>query len=145
MAQIKAEYEAVAEFETLAKGLVNKYPGVFSDIDLSKIKCVGITNKERKDGKRMWDVKPVPMPVKMDCPFSYYLVVFMNDWVEMDETRRLLLVADALLSIPDEDDNGKIIQPDMKDFSLMLRTFGVDYMDKSGAPNLLKDKVDWKK
>lgn len=143
MPQVKPEYEIVSEFSTLAQGLKAKYPDIFGSIDLDTIKCVGITNKERKPGKRMWESKPVAMPVKMDCPYAYYIVVYMKDWVELDETYRLLLVADALCSIPSADDEGKILQPDMKDFSIMLRTFGVDYMDKQGSPNLLKDNVKW--
>lgn len=141
--QVKPEFEIVAEFATLAQGLKAKYPDVFGAIDLDTIKCVGITNKERKPNKRLWESKPVVMPIKMDCPYTYYIVVYMKDWVELDETYRLLLVADALCSIPSADDEGKIIQPDMKDFSIMLRTFGVDYMDKQGSPNLLKSDVKW--
>jgi hypothetical protein len=145
MPQIKNEYEAVAEFATLANGLQAKYPEIFAGVDVSKIRCVAITNKERKQGKRMWDISPVKMPAKMDCPYNYYVVVFMKDWIEQDEAHRLLLVADILNAIPSDDDEGKILQPDCKDFFVMLRTFGIDYMDSANVPHLLKEKITWKR
>lgn len=145
MAQIKAEYEVVEEFDDIASKLVNKYPEVFGGIECNKIKCVGITNKERKDGKKLWEVRGVPAPISMDCAFRYYIVIYMSDWVEMDDTRRALLVASTLMAIPNEDEKeGKVNPFDMKDYATMVRTFGVDYLDKATSPNILSDDVEWK-
>jgi len=147
MAQIKAEFENVDEFAKYAKGLKTKYPEVFDGIDVDKLKCVSITNKERgKSKKKLWTISPVKMPIRMDCPYSYYVILFATDWAELNEKMRLMLVADVLQSIPTDDDEGKVISPDMREFAVMLRTFGVDFMDdESKVPHLINDKVEWKR
>jgi hypothetical protein len=146
MPQIKPEYEIVNEFSSFASSLQSRYPEIFDGVDVSKLRCVSITNKERKDTKKLWDVRPVQMPIKMDCPYNYYIVLYAKDWAELDEKHRLLLVADILQAIPtDGSDEGKILQPDLKDFAIMLRTFGVDYMDQEKVPHLINDQVTWKR
>ena len=97
-----------------------------------------------KARKKIWGVLPVKMPVRMDCPYTYYVIVHSKDWSELNEKMRLMLVADVLQSIP-PDDEGKVLQPDMKEYSVMLRTFGVDFMEKEkSVPHLLNDNVVWK-
>jgi len=84
------------------------------------------------------------MPIRMDCPYAYYLVIFMSDWNEMAEKHRKLLVASALLSIPtDEDKEGQVNQFDLKDFDIMVRTFGIDYLIKDDVPDLIKEDIKW--
>ena len=145
MANIKPEFETVEEFDDIASKLVNKYPEVFGGIECDKIKCVGITNKERKEGKKMWEVRGVPAPLSMDCPFSYYIIIFMSDWAEMDEKRRAMLVASTLMAVPHEDEKeGKVNPFDLKDYITMVRTFGVDYLDRSEVADILKDDIEWK-
>ena len=144
--QQKPEYENVSEWETIASQLISKYPEVFGGIECDKIRCVAITNKERKEGKKMWEVRGVPAPISMDCPYSYYIVIYMSDWVELSEKRRSLLVASALMAIPNKEEKteGKTNPFDMKDYATMVRTFGVDYLEDENAPDLLKDNVEWK-
>jgi len=145
--QIKPEFETVPEFATHAKSLKTKFPEIFDGIDVDKLKCVSITNKERgKAKKKLWTVLPVKQPIRMDCPYSYYVILFATDWAELNEKMRLLLVADVLQSIPTDDDEGKLISPDMHEFAVMIRTFGADFMDdESKVPHLIKDKVEWKR
>lgn len=145
MAQSKPEYESIDEYSNIASQLINKYPEVFGQLDVDKIKCVAITNKERSDRKPLWEVRSVPYPIRMDCPYAYYIIVYMSDWVELDDAHKAALVAASLHAIPFESDKeGKVNQPDMKDYSNMLRTMGVDYMDSPDIPNLLTDEVEWK-
>ena len=145
MANIAPEFEVVHEFATLAHGLQERHPEIFDGIDIDKIRCVSITNKERgKKRRKLWGILPVKNPIRMDCPYTYYVIVYNKDWVELNEKMRLMMVADVLQSVPAEDD-GKVLQPDMKEFSVMLRTFGVDFMEnESRIPHLLNDKINWK-
>ena len=147
MAQVKAEYSTVDEFAKHAKGLKNKYPEIFDGIDVDRLKCVSIINKERgKAKKKLWTILPVKQPIRMDCPYSYYVILFESDWEELNDKMRLMMVADVLQSIPTDEDEGKVISPDMHEFAVMLRTFGVDFMDdESKVPHLLDEKVDWKR
>jgi len=145
MAQLKLEYDIVDEFADIASALSAKYPEVFGGVDTTKIRCVAIINKERKDNAKMWEVKAVPMPIRMDCPYAWYVVIFLSDWAEMDEVHRQLFVADIMCSIPFDGEEGKVVRPDLNDYSVMLRTFGVDYMDKPTADlkNLLECDIKW--
>ena len=145
MAQIKKEFEAVEEFDDIASKLVNKYPEVFGGVDCEKIKCVAITNKNRREGKKLWEVRGVPAPISMDCPFNYYIILFMEDWIEMNDNRRAVLVAATLMAIPHEEDKeGKVNNFDMKDYYTMVRTFGVDYLESEGIPDILNEDVKWR-
>ena len=142
--QIKAEYEEVQDFATIANKLVQKYPGIFFELDVNKVKCVGIVNKERSSRKKMWEVKAVPMPISMDCPYSYYIIVHLSDWTEMEDKHKYLLIADALLAIPTNEENeGKVNGFDLKDYDVMIRTFGVDYLEKTSVPDIIKNNIEW--
>jgi hypothetical protein len=144
MAQVKAEYQALDEFTNIATQLIAKYPEVFGSMEVDKVKCVAITNKERKDSKKMWEVKAVPYPIRMDCPYSYYVILYMSDWSVLGEAHQAALVADVLHTIPSSDDEeGKTNPFDLKDFGNVLRTLGVDYMENDKIPNLIKDNVKW--
>jgi len=144
MPQIKPEYEEVTEFPMMASKLVKKYPEVFDDLDINSIRCVAITNKERSSKKRRWEVKAVSMPIKMDCAYSYYIIIYNSDWTEMEEKNQVMLVAAALLAIPtDSSEEGKTNPFDLKDFDLMIRTFGVGYLDNDKIPNLINENVNW--
>ena len=145
MPQIKPEYEVVKEYNDLAAALVEKYPEAFPGVDVDRIRCFAVTNKDRKENKPPWDIKAVPMPVLLDCPFAWYIMIFMNDWDEMSQIRRQLLVADSLCAIPEDGEEGKINSKDMKGFSVMLRTFGTDFMEKpeKELKDLLEGSIDW--
>ena len=144
MANVKTEYTENTEAAAIASQLVEKYPEVFGALDVANITFRRIMNKERNEKKKYWEVKSVPFPVRIDCPHGYYITMYNQDWAEMDESHRALLVAEALHTIPTEQDKeGKLNTFDIKTFGNMVRTFGVDFMDKSDVPNLLKDTVKW--
>lgn len=147
MAKEKAEYEPLADFKELAYKIVDRYPDRFSGIDLDRVQVYAIINKERKNDK-LFEVHAVKMPLLLDTKFSHYLVVYASDWNSMDDKHRLLLVCQCLFAIP-LDDNGemeteKVNTFDMKDFSVMLRTFGTDYLVRDDIPHLLDEEVIWK-
>ena len=143
--QIKPEYEIVEEYSNIASLLIAKYPDVFSNVDVKKIRCVAITNKERTERKKIWEVKAVPMPIKMDCPYGWYVIIYLNDWVEMTEKRKQYLVASSMCAIPEEEQEGKVFPPDLKDYSVMVRTLGVDYMEKPDDElrDIIKENIKW--
>ena len=147
MAQDKPVYEAVDEFPQLASALVEKYPEVFYGIEVSKIRCVKITNKDRKETKqKKFETQPVKMPVLMDAPYGWYITVWHNFWDGYTENQKLLLISDALHDIPTNpvEDEGKVVPCDVKAHSTMVRTFkGIDYLDDPDIPHLLNDQIEW--
>ena len=84
------------------------------------------------------------MPIRLDCPFSFYVIIAMNEWVSRDESHQAALTMDVLCSIS-RDGDGKVVTFDMKDHGVMLRTLGVDYHTSPNIPNILEGKTSWKK
>jgi hypothetical protein len=146
MAQDKPIYEAVEEFPNMANALVEKYPQVFYGIEVEKLRCVKITNKDRKPEKKMYEVQAVKMPVAMDAPYGWYITVWHNFWDAFTENQKLLLIADALHGIPSNSvqDEGKVVPCDVKEHSTMVRTFGgIDWLDDPNVKHLLNDEIKW--
>ncbi len=143
MPQIATQYEELNDFTNIAAKLVERYPDIFAAITLDKIACVAITNKEYQEGKKKWEVKTMGPPETIYCQKEYIFVVYQDDWSAMNIKHQNLLVADALLSISPDGD-GKTVPFDMKDHSIMLRTFGVDYLDNPEAPDILSQNVAWR-
>lgn len=145
MAQVEPIYEEVSEFLQHADKIIEKYPEQFGNIDVSKIACVAIQNKERSDKKtQLWDIKAIKPPISLFSSKEYIFVFYQKDWDEMSEKHRKLIVADCLCSIP-PGGGGAVNPMDYKDHSMMLRTLGVDYMDRDDVPDILDADVDWKK
>lgn len=149
MAQIVPEYEGLDEYADLAKDIVAKYKDKFTGIDLKRIRAYVITNKERTESNnKLFEIKAVPMPIRLDCPYAYYVVFYQEDWNALSDKHKLLLIAQTLCAIPvdenEEMEEGKVKAPDMKDFATMLRTFGTDYLTRDDVPNILSDNVNWR-
>jgi hypothetical protein len=141
--QIKPEYEAIDDFKTIALKLVDKYPEFFNGINANEIKCVGITNKDPKDGKDVFDIMPVPMPIRMDCAFSYYAICNMQDWMGMDRKHQQVEVFRVLSRISPEND-GRVLPFDLKDVYTVVKNFGPDYR-RVDVPDILAEGFSIKK
>ena len=144
MPQLKPEYDVIEDFKATATKLVEKYPEVLDGINPSLIRCVGVTNKDPKEGKPLWEIRPVPMPIRLDCPYDFYVIVNMNDWQSFSPKHQALLAMDVLCSLSREGD-GKVVPFDLKDHAVILRTVGVDYMKRADVPDIINDQINWKK
>ena len=144
MSQTKAEYAELPEFLDIARKLIKKHPDVFGPVDVSLIQCVAIMNKPRKEEAQEIKIVSVPMPIRMNCPYAYYITLHNEDWVDRDEVHRQYLVAEALMYI-DPEEEGKIRKPDAQYFNVMLRTFGPDHQEKPVLPDLLSETIKWVK
>lgn len=149
MAKEPAKYEVNDEFNQLAVQLVEKYPDKFMNIEVDKVRCVNVTNKERqtKDencSDRIWKLQAVKMPIKLDCPYSWYVILHESDWEELSEKHKVALVADCLHGIPSGLDNeGKVQTPDTKGYHAVFKTLGIDFLTDPDIPHLLEDEVEW--
>lgn len=147
MPKQRPEYEVANDFKEIARKLVEKYDEQFVGIDVDKIQAVVITNKERPDrSEKYWEMIPVKPPVSMDCKYERYVIMYESDWDLMPEKNKYLLVAAVLTGIPvnDEGEAEEKVKPfDYKDYSVMARTFGVDYITKDNVPNILKEDINF--
>lgn len=146
--QVKPEYEEITEFNDIAIQLINKFPEVFPNVDaedfMSKIKCVGITNKERKDEGERAKIEGITMPKRMFSEAAYVITLYSQDWNEMAKKHKASLVMNMLRRIPlDAESEGKVNPLDFKDDGMLVRTLGADYMDRDDIPDLLDEDVKW--
>jgi hypothetical protein len=148
VSQQKSEYEVVNEFSNFAHQIVDKYPEVFYGINVDKIRCVKIVNKNRSDkAKSLWKLQGVKMPMLLDCPYSYYVTIYSMDWDIFTEKQKYLLVAQILFGVSNnKDDEGKVISFDSHDYAVMQRTFekqGIDYLENPSSPHIINDDIEW--
>ena len=148
MAQDKPNYEVNDEFNTMAVQIADKYPAKFDHIEVGKVCCVNITNKERKDKdgscERIWRLQAVKMPMAMHCEYGWYVVLHNHDWEDLSEKHKLALVSDVLHGLPNEIDNeGKVNPCDTKGFHSIFKTLGLDYLNDPDITHILDDDVKW--
>jgi len=145
MAQTPAEYQTLPEITEIMKTIVSINSTHFSGVDVDVVRAYAITNKDRSEKqKKMWDLKSVPMPIKLDCPYSYYVIVYLSDWDSMLQWQKGMLVLDMIHALPNGlDDEGKVNPMDLKDYSPMIRTFGADYLLKQPKTDILSDPIKW--
>jgi hypothetical protein len=146
MAKERKEYEVVNEFRGLARQIIDKYPQQFYGVEIDKVQCVKIVNKERPEKHtKLFSNTAVKMPIALDAPYLWYITVFDSDWKILSDKHKLLLVAEILCSIPTgEEETGKVNAFDSKGYKLMQRTFkGIDYMDSPSVPHILNEDINW--
>jgi hypothetical protein len=146
MPNVKPEFEIDNTFVQLAHQIVDKYPEAFDGIEVDKIRCAKITNKERPNASdQLWKLQAVKMPVRLDCPFAWYITLFSSDWDKLENKSKLLLVAQILFAIPtDADNEGKVNTFDSKDFAVMQRTFKtIDYLREPNMPHIIDEEINW--
>ena len=141
MAQVKCTYDNVDEFAEKANKLLKKYPDFFGDVDVSRIKCLAINNKERSERKKLWEMRAIPDFAQPDCPYSYYAIVYLNDWTEMPEKIKNRLVATLLYAVLEEE--CKVKPFDMRDYGPIVRTLGTDYLEDEKGLDPLTEDVKW--
>lgn len=143
MPQIAPDFEELPEILQFADQLIDRYPEMFGGIELSRISAFAVTNKDRKDeSKPIWEMMSVKPPLSIMCNKDYVIKIFLNSYEAMGEKHRVAMVADALNSIS-SDGQGKLNARDLKEYAVMVRTLGVDYMTNPDIPDLLNSDVDW--
>jgi hypothetical protein len=144
MSNTPNQYEELNDFNQIAERLLDRYPEIFSDRKIDKIAAVSLLNKDRSEKKKqIWEIKPVVPPITLFCHKEYVVTFYASDWISMSDEHKALAVADVLLSISSEG-QGKTVPFDLKDHSVMLRTFGVDYLSRPDIPNILDRNIEWK-
>ena len=143
MVKLKPQYVEMEEFYEIAKDLSNKYYDLFGTRDYSRIRAYAVVNKNRQDDSQpWWSVIQVKEPLCDIFEVDYVFKLFLNDWDAMMDKNKYLLIADALLSI--DSVNDRIKKFDVQDHSLMIKNFGLDYLENSESPDILRDKFEWK-
>jgi hypothetical protein len=141
MAKEKPRYEVIEGSREMLEKLISLNDDRFGHIDPKIIGVVAIVNKEPSFP---YKIIKINNPVAMFCHLRYIFVFFESVWESMNEDQRGLIMLDMLFSLDPDEDEPKLIAPDVKDHSAMLRTFGVDYLDNPGIRDVLTKPIDWK-
>ena len=144
MAKEKPEYTVVDGFGDLVSKAINQNEDKFGHIDAKMIRMTLISNKEPPENGVTFKIIRVNNPVALFCPFRYIVVSWQQLWDEFSEDRKALMIFDILFSLEPDEDEPKLIAPDIKAHGTMLRTFGVDYMENPSLKGLLNKPIDWK-
>jgi hypothetical protein len=143
MAKEQAEYEVVDGFGELVGKMISLNEDRFGHIDYKMLRMTMITNKEPPCNCTFKIIR-VNNPVALFCPFRYVVVTWREVWDEMDEDRKGLMICDILNSLEPDENEPKLIPPDVKAHGVMLRTFGVDYMLNPNIKGLFSKPIEWK-
>jgi predicted metallopeptidase len=140
MAQIKPEWEIVKEAEEIVSRLCELYPDKLGHINPEAIGCAQVINKEKPDSSAtLAKIVGIKAPVSLYCTKQYVIAFFKNTWDELNKPQKSVLIMSMLLRIPDDSDGG-ILAEDLKDLKVLVRAFGVDYLDSPRLPDLTADK-----
>jgi hypothetical protein len=144
IAKEKPIYEIVEEFGDMLTTLVNVNEDKFGEVDPKMLRMVKITNKEPPEVAPYFKIKAINNPTALFCPFRFIVITWSQAWDVFDEDQRALLLLDVLHYLAPDEEEPKLIQPDIKDHGPMLRTFGVDYMSNPDLKGILKGPIRWR-
>lgn len=141
MPQEKPQWEELPEFIQLAEKITAKYDELEA-IEISKIIAYVCTNKSKPESKaKLYELTAEKEPVSFTNTKSYFVTIFQEDWDARGPAERALIVLSVLLRI-DPTEPGKILPLDYKDQSVMVNTFGANWMENGSLPNILEKRVE---
>jgi len=136
-------YMVLKEAMDIVEKLKYLYPDKFWKVDPKEVGVVAIENKTRPEkSKILSKIIGVRQPISIFCNKKYIIELYYSDWVNFTESQKAVLIAKELYHIHEESD-GKMEDFDLKDFTDLVKAFGVDYFKSHDLPNLLDGKVNW--
>ncbi len=141
MPQILPHWVEVPEFIEMANKIVEHYPQLFSEIDLSQVIAYACINKDRPEkNKKPFEISGSCPPESFTNDKTYFIKMFQQVW-DRTENQKLALVFSALSRI-DPKQPGKVKPLDYADQEAMVESFGAHWHERGNLPNLLTDDVD---
>jgi predicted metallopeptidase len=139
MSQIKPEWEIVKEAEDIVARLCELYPDKLGHVNHEVVGCAQMINKEKPDSAPLAKIMGVKSPLSLYSTKQYVVAFHKNTWDSLTHPQKSVLVMSMLLRIPDDSDGG-LLAEDLKDLKVLVRAFGVDYIDSPKLPDLTADK-----
>jgi len=142
--QMIPDFEKLDEWEDIAKKLVDKYPERYGHIECNKLVAYIITNKEKTDIARPYEMQTDKLPMRLSNQYDYFIwFKHPEEWHEKTDNIKVALVLSALDRI-DPDKPYGVGPLDYRDQSLMLRTFGYGWAYNEKIPNALENDIVFK-
>ncbi|AEO93409.1 gp149 [Bacillus phage G] len=134
-----AEYSfADSKYESLAQDLIDADPIDLGHIDVS---AIAFLNKEEKNPKWPFRIIPIREPLTMLTKFEYYVEICESLLENATKEHIELHIYKILRQIDKE--SGRIIHPNVIEFSDIIDLFGYDWQEKKMLPSII-DQLDAK-
>lgn len=142
MPQLKPEYAISNEAMKIVEKLCQLYPERYGHVDPSKIGCVALTNKEKREKQSDSKIRGIKMPDALFASKLYIIEFYGDCWETYTPAQRSAMMLKNLDRIPDLDDgpDGSVLPEDLKDNRTLVNGWGVDYMANAGLPDFAASK-----
>lgn len=134
------EWEICHEAEEIVKGLREMYPEVLGHVDASMVGCAMIVNNPSPKSQK-WDsrIKGIREPESLFTSKLYVIYFYKDQWEKYTKIQREYMLLRQLGRIGDDFD-GAVLPESLKDDRMLVKKFGVDYMENPNLPDLLSEK-----
>lgn len=138
MPKIKSEWIIHKEAYNLVVKLCEMHPRHLGHLAPDMIGCVSIANKEKGETQPPSKIRGIRMPDALFSSVRYVIEFYQDIWEKYTPAQRAALIFKNLVRIPDSDDgpDGSILKQDLQDVRVLVKSFGVDYMDNPELPDL---------
>jgi len=144
MPKQKAIWIQVTEFNDIAAQLKERYPEVFSELEVDELIAWAVSNKSRPEKKKkFYEISAPPEPESFTNEKKVIVKYFKDDWENATEQQKQWLVFEAMARVDTEADPVKIRPLDYQGLSLILRTAGLNWETNPSLPDLIRDKIDF--
>jgi len=140
-----ADFIKDPDVENIGHMLIKAWGSLLGHIEPDKIlwvRDIGPINP--RGSKKAGSCIRIRPPYNLLDPDVFYIIAVhaRAKWDEMDNNKRAALIMHELLHIPEEFGEGALIDHDIKDFKILVDTFGSDYLIREDLPDLLAGEGD---
>ena len=138
MPKVKCEWIIHKEANEMVAKLCEMHPRHLGHITPATIGCVSISNKDKGDTQDDCRIRGVRQPDSLFSSVQYVIVFFQECWDKYNSAQRAAMLFRNLIRIPDAEDgpDGSVLKQDLQDIRVLVKAFGVDYMDSPSLPDL---------
>lgn len=138
MPKVKPEWNIHKEANEMVAKLCEMHPRHLGHISAGDIGCVAISNKDKGETQDDCRIRGVREPDSLFSTVKYVIVFFQECWDKYNPAQRSMMLFRNLIRIPDTEDglDGSVLKQDLQDVRVLVKTFGVDYMDNPNLPDL---------
>ena len=135
-----ADFIRDPDVEQIGRQLIVAWGSILGHIDPDKIlwvRDIGPVNP--RSPRKAGSCTRIRPPYTLLDPNVYYIIAVYPTakWDNMENKKRAALIMHELLHIPEEFGEGALVDHDIKDFKLLVDTFGSDYLSREDLPDLL--------
>jgi predicted metallopeptidase len=142
MVYVAKDWKVSSEVKDIVHELSRKFISILSGVNPDEVSCIiAMDGKAPNKGQTLSKIRKVNNKTQAatGTTFNFIIEVYADNWFGLSETQKQWVILHELLHIDPNSEDPKLRKHDVEDFSAILKTYGVDYID-SDLPNLLDDE-----